>query len=164
MTSCVMAGIVAGVWSAAAILGQATSAGALSPTLRTHLQTERFQLVTSVRGLPLGVRERLQQMFGSTTLDIADPGAEFARAEARAGSSLPTRRMVAAGCSVDNHCLVYYERGGAPLTRRVALFHWTPAATRFEWGGTAPAGFATIDDVRTAIVAGKITGGRTAPW
>jgi hypothetical protein len=103
-------------------------------------------------------------MFGSATLDIADPGAEFARAEARAGSSLPTRRLVAAGCSVDNHCLVYYERGGAPLTRRVALFHWTPAATRFEWGGTAPGGFATIDDVRAAIVAGRITGGQPGPW
>jgi hypothetical protein len=38
----------------------------------------------------------------------------------------------------------------------VALFHWTPAATRFEWGGTAPGGLATIDEVRNAILSGAI--------
>jgi hypothetical protein len=144
--------------------GQSAAAGALSPALRTHLQAERFLIVTSIRGLPLGVRERLQQMFGTYSLDIAEPGAEFQRAVARAGSPLPTRRLVAAGCAADNHCLVYYERGGAPLTRRVALFHWTPAETRLEWGATAPGGFATIDEVRKATLSVKITGGQTGPW
>jgi len=38
----------------------------------------------------------------------------------------------------------------------VALFHWTPAATRFEWGGTAPNGLATIEDVRKAVLSGAI--------
>ena len=144
--------------------GQSPSSGALSPALRTHLQTERFLIVTSIRGLPLGVRERLQQMFGAFGLDIAEPGAEFQRSVARVGSPLPSRRLVAAGCAADNHCLVYYERGGAPLTYRVALFHWTPAETRLEWGGTAPAGFATIDEVRKAVAAGKIPGGQAGPW
>jgi hypothetical protein len=44
------------------------------------------------------------------------------------------------------------------------LFHWTPAETRLEWGGTAPAGFATIDDVRKAAASGKIPGGQAGPW
>jgi hypothetical protein len=63
--------------------------------------------------------------------------------------------MVAAGCT-RNDCLVYYERGGLNHTWHVALFHWTPAATRFEWGGIAPAGLRTIDDVRKAILSGAI--------
>ena len=67
---------------------------------------------------------------------------------------LPIRRLVAAGCSTDNHCLVYYERGGIDHTWHVALLHWTPAATRFEGGGAAPASLATVDDVRRAILGG----------
>ena len=50
----------------------------------------------------------------------------------------------------------YYERGGAAHTWQVALFHWTPAATRFEWGGTAPGGLVTIEDVRNAVLCGAI--------
>jgi hypothetical protein len=76
--------------------------------------------------------------------------------------NLPTRRLVAAGCSTD-HCLVYYQRGGIAQTWHVALFHWTPAATRFEWGGTAPGGLATIDDVRSAILSGRVKG-RAGIW
>jgi hypothetical protein len=53
---------------------------------------------------------------------------------------------------------VYYERGGIAHSWRVALFRWTPQATRFEWGGTAPNSLATIDNVRTAVLAGTITG------
>jgi hypothetical protein len=64
--------------------------------------------------------------------------------------------LVAAGCSID-HCLVYYERGGAH-TWLVALFHWTPAVTRFEWGGNARGGRATIDEVRNAVVSGRVKG------
>ena len=150
--------------SALAAANQAPASGPLSPTLRTHLEAERFQIVTSVRGLPLGVRDRMQQLFGGGMLDIAEPGAAFRQKDAPANTALPLRRLVASGCSADNHCLVYYERGGAAVTRRVALFHWTPNETRFEWGGTAPAGFATIEDVRRAIASGKITGGQSAPW
>ena len=150
--------------ASAAAVSQSPTSGPLSPALRAHFEAERFQIVTSVRGLPLGVRDRMQQLFGSGALDIAEPGAAFRQKDARANAALPLRRLVAAGCSADNHCLVYYERGGDALTRRIALFHWTPNETRFEWGGTAPAGLATIEDVRRAIAAGKITGGQTAPW
>ena len=131
--------------------------GSLSWALRDQLKDERFGMVTSIRGLPLGVRDGLQTLFGSQTPDIAEPGAEFQVTDVIVYPKLPIRRLVAAGCTID-YCLVYYERGGRAHTWHVALFHWTPAATRFEWGGTAPGGLATIDDVRNAILSGVIKG------
>jgi hypothetical protein len=144
------------LWSIVAAGSQATDGGPLSGALRTHVQNEEFAIVTSIRGLPLGVRDGLQTLFGSGTLDIAEPGAQF-RANNAANPTLPSRRLIAAGCSTD-HCLVHYERGGTDHTWHVMLFHWTPAATRFEWGGTAPRGLATIADVRTAVLSGLIKG------
>ena len=145
------------LWSAVVAGNQAAPSVALSGALRAHVQDEWFGIVTSIRGLPLGVRDGLQTLFGSQTLDIAEPGAEFQVTNVIVNPTLPIRRLVAAGCSTD-HCLVYYERGGIVHTWQVALFHWTPAATRFEWGGTAPGGLATIDDVRSAILSGGING------
>ena len=137
---------------------QAVAPIALSGALRDRVKEGRFGIVTSIRGLPIGVRDGLQTLFGSQTLDIAEPGAEFQHTDVIADPKLPTRRLVAAGCTVDHYYLLYYERGGRASTWRVALFHWTPAATRFEWGGTAPGGLATIDDVRNAILSGAIKG------
>jgi hypothetical protein len=134
---------------------QAASPAALSGALRAHLKDERFGMVTSIRGLPLGVREALQTLFGSPSLDIAEPGAEFQATDVIVNPKLPTRRLAAAGCSTD-HCLVYYERGGIAKTWRVTLFHWTPAETRFVWGGAAPGGLGSIADVRNAILSGEI--------
>ena len=101
-------------------------------------------------------------MFGSQALDIAEPGAEFQVTDVIIDPTLPRRRLVAAGCSTD-HCLVYYERGGITRTWQVALFYWTPAATRFEWGGIAPRGLASIDAVRNAVLSGAIKG-PTKSW
>jgi hypothetical protein len=143
------------LWSAVAI-GRQASGGQLAEELRAHVKNDRFQVVTSIRGLPLGVREELQKMWGSQTLDIAEPGDQFQRTRASGDSKLPTRRLIAAGCSNDVYCLVYYERGGSAHTWHVMLFHWRPAETRFEWGGTAPSGLATIDDVRKAVLSGAI--------
>ena len=143
------------VWSAGAAIGQTAVPVELSGTLRNHLKDERLEIVTSIRGLPLGVRDRLQTLFGSETLDIAEPGAEFQGTDVQVKPKLPIRRLAAAGCSID-HCLVYYERGGSAHTWLVALFHWTPAATRVEWGGSAPGGLATIDEVRKAVLFGGI--------
>jgi hypothetical protein len=143
------------LWAAAVTGSQAGPGGALSESLRAHLKNDRFQVVTSIRGLPLGVRDGLQTLFGSPTLDIAEPGAEFQVTDVVGTAMLPIRRMVAAACSTD-HCLVYYERGGIAHTWQVAVFHWTPAATRFEWGGTAPGGLATIDHVRNSVLSGAI--------
>jgi hypothetical protein len=145
------------LWSAVVTSSQATTAVALSEALRAHVKEERFQVVASVRGLPLGVRDALQTLFGSKTLDIAEPGEEFQVTDVISNPKLPFRRLVAAGCSLD-HCLVYYERGGIAHTWQVALFHWTPAATRFEGGGTAPGGLKTIDEVLNALLSGAIKG------
>jgi hypothetical protein len=57
-----------------------------------------------------------------------------------------------------DHCLVYYERGGSDPTWLVTLFHWTPAETRFEWGGHARGGLGTIDQVRSAVLSGTVKG------
>ena len=122
------------------------------------MQDERLEIVTSIRGLPLGVRDELQTLFGTSTLEIAEPGAEFQATGVAGNPKLPIRRLVAAGCAID-HCLVYYERGGTAHTWHVALFHWTPQATRFEWGGTAPHNLATIDNVRSMVLSGAIKGG-----
>jgi hypothetical protein len=151
------------VWSVVVIAGQPTPPAALPAALRTHLQAEQFAIVTSVRGLPLGVRDQLQKLFGTQALEIAEPGAPFQSTDVLVSPRLPIRRMIAAGCSTDHHCLLYYERGGIAHTRHVMLFHWTPDATRFEWGGTAPGGLATVDAVRKAILSGVIKG-QTGAW
>jgi CubicO group peptidase (beta-lactamase class C family) len=136
---------------------QAAATGALTDALRGHVKNDRFELVTSVRGLPLGVRDELQALFGTATLDIADQRAAFRAGGAAVDPQLPLRRLAAAGCSIE-YCLVYYERGGSARTWHVALFRWTPDGTRFEWGGSAPGGLATIDAVRKAILSGAIKG------
>jgi hypothetical protein len=151
------------LWSTLAGASQAPASAVLSEALRAHLRDAPFWAVTSIRGFPLGVRDQLQAIFGGT-LDIAEPGGQFRMAGRPADSRLPLRQMVAAGCSPDSYCLIYYERGGTERAWRVVLFHWTPAATRFEWGGTAPGGFTTIDAVRKAILSGAIKGGQTAVW
>ena len=145
-------------WSAVAAGTQATNDGVLPGALREHLQAESFGIVTSIRGLPLGVRDALQILWETPTLDIADPGAAFQATAVAANPKLPIRRLIAAGCSNDHHCLVYYERGGSEHTWHVVLYQWTPAATRFEWGNTAPGGLVTIEDVRNAVVSGRIKG------
>ena len=147
--------IAVSLYSVAVAGSQAAPPAALSAELRAKVKNEKFAIVTSVRGLPLGVRDELQKLFGSRALDIAEIGAEFQTSGIASVSRLPIRRLVVAGCSYV-YCLVYYERGGSPRTWRVALFHWTPDATRFEWGGTAPGGLATIDDVRRAVLSGSI--------
>jgi hypothetical protein len=135
----------------------------VSSELREHMARERFDIVTSIRGLPLGVREGLQTLFGSQEFDvqrdIAEPGAAFQGTDAVGNRALPLRRLIAAECSMD-HCLVYYERGGRTLTWHVALFHWTPDATRFESGGLARERLTTIADARKALLSGAV---RTSP-
>ena len=70
------------VWSAVAATSQTAVPAALSGTLRDHVKDERFEVVTSIRGLPLGVRDGLQTLFGSQTLDVAEPGAEIQSTDA----------------------------------------------------------------------------------
>jgi hypothetical protein len=148
--------IALSLWSAV-VAGSQAAPGTLPGTLRNYVRDGRFGIVTSLRGLPLGVRQELQTLFGSQTLDIAEPGAQYQATNVVVNPKLPIRRLVAAGCTIE-YCLVYYERGGSAHTWHVALFHWTPEATRLEWGGAAPGGLKTIDDVRKAILSGAIKG------
>jgi hypothetical protein len=150
------------LWSAVVASEQATSPTELSAELRAHFARERIGIVTAVRGLPLGVRGELHTFTGTPSLDIADVDDKFQGTSGGGNSSLPIRRLVAAGCSQD-HCLVYYERAGVTHTWHVALFHWTPEATKLEWGGPAPAGLTTIEDVRRRVLSGAIRG-RTGSW
>lgn len=154
---CLLCAIGLSVWQAVAATSQTAVPAALSGTLRDHVKDERFQVVTSIRGLPLGVRDGLQTLFGTQTLDIAEAGTEVQGTDTIGTPKRPLRRLVAAGCSID-HCLVYYERGGSDHTWLVALFHWTPAGTRCEWGGRARGGLATIDEVRKAVLSGTVKG------
>lgn len=156
-----MAGCVAALEMLAMAAAQAPG-GVVSPLLRAHLAAERLQIVTSVRGLPLGVREELQRMFGATATAMADPGEPFQATADADDPSLPIRRLSVAGCSQD-HCLVYYERGGRTRSWHAVLFHWTPARTRVEAGGVAPAGLRTVDDVRKALLSGAVTQA-VRPW
>ena len=127
----------------------------ISAALRAHVQSERLDDVTAIRGLPLGVRGELEVLFGNG-LDIANPGTPFQGTNA-AETKLPLRGLISAGCSVD-HCVVYYERAGKPRTWHAALFHWTPDTTKVEIAGTAPAGLANVDAVRTALLSGVVKG------
>jgi hypothetical protein len=141
---------------AAGSCSQAASA-ALPTELREHLEVDRFFTVTSVRGLPLGVRGALQSLFASQNFDvqrdIAEPEARFQGTGDIKSASLPLRRLIAAECSMD-HCLVYYERGGSALTYHLALFQWTPDATRLESGGQLSQRLPVIEDARKALLAG----------
>jgi hypothetical protein len=149
-----LGGITLSVASAA--IGQTSSS--LTASLRDHVKEERFEIVTSIRGLPLGVREALQTLFGSGGLDIAESGAEWQGSTSSAATSKrPLRRLVAAGCSID-HCLVYYERGGSEHNWLATIFYWTPAETRFEWGGRAPGTLTSLADVKKAILSGTVKG------
>ena len=158
LKSLTVVAIAVSVLSAAPIASQSAPA-ALSDTLRARVKGDRFDVVTSIRGLPLGVRGALQTLFGSQSfdiaLDIAEPGAKFQETDLVVSPKLPVRRLIAAGCSRE-YCLVYYERGGRAHTWHVALFHHTLAAARFEWGGVAPRALVTIADVRNAVLSGAV--------
>jgi hypothetical protein len=123
------------------------------------MKVDRFDAVTSIRGLPLGVRSGLQTLFASQEFDvqrdIAEPGGRFQGAGAAGDSRLPLRRLIAAECSID-HCLILYERAGSVPTWHVAFFHWTPEATQFESGGLASKPLATIEDARKALLTGSL--------
>ena len=155
--------VVVAIWSLTGRVQSQTGITTLPAALRTHLQAEQFQLVTAIRGFPLGVRDKLQELFG-TGLDIANPGQPF-QGTGQPVQSVPFRRLIVGGSTTDNHCLIYYERGGATITHRAILFQWSPDETRIEFGGVAPAGLVTIDDVKKALLSGAVKGSNPpVPW
>jgi hypothetical protein len=133
-------------------------ATAIGGTLLTHLRGERFSPLTTVTALPASVREALRELFGGTTLEMADPGAPFQATDVMMTPRLPSRRLVAAGCSAD-HCLVYYERGGFAHVHQIVLFSKTETAARFVQGGVAAGGLTDLEQVKDALLSGKVIGG-----
>ena len=92
-----------GLWSVVIAGSQAVGSTALTGALRDHVKDGRFEIVTSLRGLPLGVRDGLQTLFGSQTLAIAEPGAAFKVTDVVVNRNLPIRRMAAhvADCAAE---------------------------------------------------------------
>ena len=154
--------ITASLCSCAAAGGQTASVN-LPDNVRAHVKDDRFQVVSTLRGLPLGVRDQLSSLFGGPYLDIADPGAAFRATDVVNDPNLPSRRLAAAACSMD-HCIVYYEKGGIAHTWHAAVLHWTPEATKLEWGGSAPGGLATFEAVQNAILNGAVKGASAHSW
>jgi len=130
----------------------------LTPALRDHIRSERFSSLATVAALPASVRKGLSDLFGSDTLDMADPGQPFQATDVMVMPRLPARRLVAAGCSPD-HCLVYYERGGFAHIHQIVLFSTADAAARLVHGGVAAGGLADLDQVKDALASGKVMGG-----
>ena len=150
--------IGASLWLVVVGAGQSAPPVRLPQELQAHVKSERFQAVTSVRGLPLGVRDAMRALWGTPVLDIVDPDGSQPSDN---GPNQSNRRLVAAGCSSD-HCLVSYELGGRTRSWRVVLFHWTPSGTRFEWGGTLPRRLATFEEVLSAALSGNVEGPTTS--
>ena len=141
---------------------QPVAASDLTDAQREHLRAEQWASIVSVATLPAEVREALRDLFRSSTLALADPGQEFQVTDVIMKPDLPIRRLVLAGCSTD-HCVVYYERGGIAHTFSVVLLRRDQGTAKFEWGGAAPRNVATLDELKTLILAGKIKGGQ-AYW
>ena len=135
--------------------GQQTT---IPEALRAHIRGERFSPLATVAALPASVRNALGSLFGSKTLDMADPGQPFQATDVMVMPRLPARRLLAAGCSPD-HCLVYYERGGFAHIHQIVLFSTTDAAARLVHGGVAAGGLADLDQVKDALASGKVMGG-----
>jgi hypothetical protein len=130
----------------------------ISDALRAHLRDERFTPLASVAALPANVREALNDLFGGKTLEMADPGQRFQATDVMVTPRLPARRLVAAGCSAD-HCLVYYERGGFAHVHQIVLFSTTEASARLVHGGVAAGGLTDLEQIRDALVSGKVMSG-----
>jgi Ni/Co efflux regulator RcnB len=81
---------------------QAPAANVWPAPLSAHFSEERFGIVTPVRGLPLGVRDELQTLFKTQSLEIAEPGAAFRATDVVLDPNLPIRRLVRAACSIDS--------------------------------------------------------------
>jgi hypothetical protein len=134
-----------------------SSDAGLTAALRDHLRSERFAPVATVGALPAGVRDALRDLFGGKALEMADPGQPFQATDVMVTPRLPARRLVAAGCSQD-HCLVYYERGGFAHIHQIVLFSTTESAARRVHGGVAAGGLADLDQVKDALASGKVMG------
>jgi hypothetical protein len=152
----VVAFAVLGAWVAHS--QPAPADAGFTSALRDHVRAERFTPLTSVATLPASVRDALGELFKGKTLEMADPGQPFQATDVMVTPRLPARRLVTAGCSAD-HCLVYYERGGFAHVHQIVLFDTTATTARFVHGGVAAGGLTSLDEVKDALVSGRVDGG-----
>jgi hypothetical protein len=145
------------VWGVPAAAQASDSQVAIPRALQAHVAIESFKPIATVSALPAGVRDGLQVLFKDNTLSLADPGAPFQATDVVMGKPLPWRRMIAAGCSND-HCVVYYERGGIAHVYTIVVFKLDGAKAHFEFGGAAHGGLAGIDAVKAALASGSVLG------
>jgi hypothetical protein len=98
------------------------------------VQNERFDVVSSLSGLPAGVRNELQMLFGSRRLDIADPGAAF---QAAAETVLEAADAAARGGGVLARGFAWSTTNAAAAPARGAWRYSTGGRTGRNWSGEA---------------------------
>jgi hypothetical protein len=135
---------------------------ALPESLREHIRTETFAPLTSVGALPDPVKRELGQLFETTGLALAEPGAPFQATDVVTNPKLPWRRLIAAGCAAD-HCLVHYEKGGFAHVYHVLVVSRQGDRARLVWGGAVSGPIRDVQAVRDALAAGQVLG-QTKYW
>ena len=145
------------VWLAVADRQPGAPPMALSGALRAHLKDAPFGIVTSIRGLPLGVRDGLQTLFGTQTLALAEPKAKFQATDVMVESE-PADSSAGRGGVLNRLLprLLRARRHRPHVARRAVSLDACRDPIRV--GGNAPGGLATIEDVRNAILSGAIKG------
>jgi hypothetical protein len=146
------------------LAASSSSAGSddLPGAVAEDLRAVTFVAVKSVAGLPESARLGLARLFGSDSLEMADPGAEFQATDVITKPNLPARRLGVAGCS-PRHCIVYYERGGIAHTWSVVILQVPRSPAALLWGGSAPGGLADLNALKQALLSGRVKA-RTGYW
>lgn len=120
-----------------------------------RLKTMVLQPVATVAELPAAAQAGLARLFGQAKLDMAEPGAAWQVTDVVMKPDLPGRRLVAAGCS-NQHCLIYYERGGIAHVWTVVMLRLDGPGAGFVQGWAAPSGLGPVHQVQQAVAAGKL--------
>lgn len=121
----------------------------------TQLKTMALKPVATIVELPAAVQAGLARLFGQVKLDMAEPGAEWQVTDVIMKPNLPVRRLVAAGCS-NEHCLIYYERGGIAHIWTVVMLRLDGPGADIVRGWAAPSGLGPVHQVQQAVAAGKL--------
>lgn len=153
-TSVTLASILAGL-ALSTLAFPAAWAASDSIVAEEQVRNVELKPVPSVTELPATAQADLARLFGQAKLDMADPGAEWQVTDVIMKPNLPGRRLIAAGCS-NQHCLIYYERGGIAHVWAVVLLKLDGPGKGLVKGWSAPSGLGQVEEVRQAVAAGKL--------
>jgi hypothetical protein len=106
-----------------------------------------FRIVTKMKKLPPAIQDQYEERF-SSRLAIADVGKQFNETDDIVDSSLPRRRLMFAGISIDR-CFVYYEQGGFVTFFRLDVFSLPNAQPL--WNSNIQGEAQTLDELRQKI-------------